>query len=117
VLASRRAWWVRCMLAVALSLLLLPLAWWFHPMWMLLSLLGFIYPTNYQEKAALNQIDHRYGLAYRSALEAITHPWRTELEAASRRSLRQARLPVFPWFGFLLWALVMGVGLVQPSLL
>lgn len=98
VWAVRRAWRVRLLLAAGLALLLLPLAWLVHPAWVLLSLVGLLYPTRWEEPKALAELDRCYGLAYRSALEApVDHPWRGQLQTEAEASLREARPPALPW--------------------
>ena len=67
--AARRAWYKRLLWAAVSALVLLPLALWLHPALALLSLLALLYPTHLEEKRALGELDRRYGLAYRSALE------------------------------------------------
>ncbi|RDI94967.1 hypothetical protein DV704_08870 [Meiothermus sp. QL-1] len=115
--AARRAWWVRLGLALGLFVLLLPLVLWLHPAWGLLSALGLLYPSRLEEARALAELDRRFGLAYRSALEAPPrHPWRAQLEAEAEASLREARLPAFPWGMALLYLLLVGVAWVLPPL-
>lgn len=115
--AARRAWRVRFWLAIGLALLLFPLAWLVHQAWVLGSLLGLLYPSRWEEGRALADLDQRYGLAYRSALEAPpNHPWRNQLQLEAQASLRGARLPVFPWAFAALYVLLLGLVWVLPPL-
>uniref|UniRef100_A0A7C3DMG2 Uncharacterized protein n=1 Tax=Meiothermus ruber TaxID=277 RepID=A0A7C3DMG2_MEIRU len=117
VWAARRAWRVRLWLAIGLALLLFPLAWLVHPAWVLGSLLGLLYPSRWEERRALADLDRQYGLAYRSALEAPpNHPWRNQLQLEAAASLRGARLPVFPWAFAALYVLLLGLVWVLPPL-
>lgn len=117
VWAIRRAWRVRLWLAAGLALLLLPLALLVHPAWVLASLLGLLYPTRWEEPRALAELDRRYGLAYRSALEApLHHPWRSQLQAEAEASLREARPPNWPWVLALAYLALVGMAWVLPPL-
>lgn len=117
VWAARRAWWVRLGIALGLVLLLLPLAVLVHPAWALVSALGLLYPTRWEEPRALADLDRRYGLAYRSALEAPAHhPWRDQLRAEAEASLRGARPPAFPWIAAGLYLALVGLVWFLPPL-
>ncbi|WP_027882217.1 hypothetical protein [Meiothermus rufus] len=114
--ARRRAWRVRLGLAAGLALVLLPLAWGVHPAWALLSGLALLYPSRWEEERALAELDRRYGLAYRSALEAPPdHPWRNQLQAEAETSLRTARLPPWPWALVALYLLSLGLVWLLPG--
>ncbi len=114
--AFRRAWRVRLGLAAGLVLALLPLAWWVHPAWALLSGLALLYPSRWEEGRALAELDRRYGLAYRSALEAPPdHPWRSQLQAEAEASLRAARLPPWPWALVVVYLLFFGLVWLPPG--
>ncbi|GIW31632.1 MAG: hypothetical protein KatS3mg071_1806 [Meiothermus sp.] len=115
--AARRAWRVRLWLATGLALLLFPLAWLVHPAWVLGSLLGLLYPSRWEERRALADLDRQYGLAYRSALEAPPHhPWRNQLQLEAAASLRGARLPTIPWVFVALYLVLVGLAWVMPPL-
>lgn len=115
--AARRAWRVRLGIAIGLALLLFPLALWAHPAWLLASLLGLLYPWRWEESRALAELDRRYGLAYRSALEAPAHhPWRSQLQTEAEASLQGARLPAFPWAAAALYLALVGMVWVLPPL-
>lgn len=115
VWAARRAWRVRLWLAIGLALLLFPLAWLVHPAWVLGSLLGLLYPSRWEERRALADLDRQYGLAYRSALEAPpNHPWRNQLQLESEASLRGARLPALPWVFVALYLALVGLAWLMP---
>ena len=117
VWAIRRAWRVRLLLSVGLALLLLPLGLLAHPAWVLASLLGLLYPSRWEEPRALAELDRRYGLAYRSALEApVHHPWRSQLQAEAEASLRGARPPNWPWVPALAYLALVGMAWVFPPL-
>jgi hypothetical protein len=108
---------VRLSRAAGLALLLLPLALLVHPAWVLASLLGLLYPSRWEERRALADLDQRYGLAYRSALEApANHPWHNQLQTEARASLLEARLPAVPWLLATLYLAVVGVVWVLPPL-
>lgn len=97
VWARKRAWRKRILLAFAGLILSLPLAILIDPLWMLVSLLGFFYLSRREEQSVLAEIDQKYGLAYRSALQAgAHHPWKDHLEAEARASLSRAKPPRFP---------------------
>jgi len=115
VWASRRAWYRRWFWAAILAVLLLPFALFIHPALALLSLLALLYPTGWEEQRALGELDRRYGLAYRSALEAPAgHPWRVQLENAASASLRQAKLPKFPWVFASVYLTLVGITWLLP---
>ncbi|MER3445139.1 MAG: hypothetical protein C4333_13895, partial [Meiothermus sp.] len=115
--AGRLAWRRRVQWALTAVALLLPLALWVHPAWGLLSLLALLYPSRLELPHALRQLDERYGLAYRSALEAPpSHPWREHLEAAARASVQQAQLPRFPWLAAGVYLALLGAAWLLPPL-
>ncbi|KZK16854.1 hypothetical protein A3962_04430 [Meiothermus taiwanensis] len=106
---------MRLWLAIGLALLLFPLAWLVHPAWVLGSLLGLLYPSRWEERRALADLDRQYGLAYRSALEAPpNHPWRNQLQLESEASLRGARLPALPWVFVALYLALVGLAWLMP---
>ncbi|RIH93850.1 hypothetical protein [Meiothermus granaticius] len=114
--AARRAWRQRLLRAGGLALLSLPLVLWSHPAWVLLSLLGLVYPSSREEGRALAELDRRYGLAYRSALEAPAgHPWHAQLEAEAQASLKEAKPPGFPWVFLLVYGLLLGAAWLLPG--
>lgn len=115
--AKPRAWKKRLQGALLGLLCLLPLALFVHPAWGLVSLLALLYPTRREEEAALAELDRRYGLAYRSALEAPAgHPWRGQLEAEASASLSRARPPAFPWPLAVAYLALIGLIWVLPPL-
>lgn len=117
VWARRRAWRKRLQGALLGLLLLLPLTLLVHPAWGLLSLLALAYPARREERAALADLDRKYGLAYRSALEAPPdHPWRGRLEAEASASLSRAQPPAFPWPLALVYLALVGLIWVLPPL-
>ena len=98
-------------LATALLLICLPLALAQGSIFLLLSLLGFLYPSRWERNRALSAIDQRGGLAYRSWLEADTdHPYRQSITQAAQQQTRALALPKWPGRELLLYiALLAGL--------
>lgn len=98
-------------LATALLLVCLPLALAQGSVFLLLSLLGFLYPSKWEQNRALSAIDQRGGLAYRSWLEAgADHPYRQSITQAAQQQTRALALPKWPSRELLLYiALLAGL--------
>lgn len=98
-------------LATALLLICLPLALAQGGIFLLLSLLGFLYPSRWERNRALSAIDQRGGLAYRSWLEASAeHPYRQSITQAAQQQTRALALPKWPGRELLLYiALLAGL--------
>ena len=96
--AGRRAWRTRFILAAVLAVASWLLRGWLGSWLLVLPLLGFVYPSRYEEGRALTEIDRHLGLVYRTALETPpTDPAYERLLREARRLEKTALLPRFPW--------------------
>lgn len=95
-------------LATALLLVCLPLALAQGGIFLLLSLLGFLYPSRWEQNRALSAIDQQGGLAYRSWLEASAdHPYRQSITQAAQQQTRALALPKWPSRELLLYVVLL----------